>query len=195
MAIPDYQSCMLPLLEFLGDENEHSLRETIDNLATHFKLTDDELKQLLPSGQQAVFDNRVAWARTYLKQAGLLEPTRRGYFRITLRGLEILKQKPERIDVKFLEQFKEFREFRKRKRKPPDKGKENNKDETQKTPAEALETAYENIREDLAKELLQQIKKCPPSLFEKIVVELLVKMGYGGNRKDAGKAIYRQKWR
>ena len=191
MAIPDYQSCMLPLLEFLGDQNEHSLRETIDHLATQFKLTEDELKQLLPSGQQAIFDNRVAWARTYLKQAGLLEPTRRGYFRITPRGIEVLKQKPEKINVKFLEQFKEFREFRQRKRKPQDKIKENNKDESEKTPAEALEAAYENLRNDLAKELLQQIKKCPPSLFEKIVVELLVKMGYGGSRKDAGQAIGR----
>ena len=191
MAIPDYQSCMLPLLEFLGDQHEHSLREIIDHLATHFKLTEDELKQLLPSGQQAVFDNRVAWARTYLKQAGLLEPTRRGYFRITPRGLEVLKQKPEKINVKFLEQFKEFRDFRQRKRKPHDKTKETNKEDIEKTPAEALEAAYENLREDLAKELLQQIKKCPPSLFEKIVVELLVKMGYGGSRKDAGQAIGR----
>jgi len=191
MAIPDYQSCMLPLLEFLGDQHEHSLRETIDHLATHFKLTEDELKQLLPSGQQAVFDNRVAWARTYLKQAGLLEPTRRGYFRITPRGLEVLKQKPEKINVKFLEQFKEFRDFRQRKRKPHDKTKETNKEDIEKTPAEALEVAYENLREDLAKDLLQQIKKCPPSLFEKIVVELLVKMGYGGSRKDAGQAIGR----
>ena len=191
MAIPDYQSCMLPLLEFLGDQHEHSLRETIDHLATHFKLTEDELKQLLPSGQQAVFDNRVAWAKTYLKQAGLLEPTRRGYFRITPRGLEALQQKPEKINVKFLEQFKEFRDFRQRKRKPQNKIKEHNKEEIEKTPAEALEAAYENLREDLAKELLQQIKKCPPSLFEKIVVELLVKMGYGGSRKDAGQAIGR----
>ena len=191
MVIPDYQSCMLPLLEFLGDQNEHSLRETIDHLTNHFKLTEEELKQLLPSGQQAVFDNRVAWARTYLKQAGLLEPTRRGYFRITPRGLEVLKQKPEKINVKFLEQFKEFRDFRQRKRKPHDKTKETNKEDIEKTPAEALEAAYENLREDLAKELLQQIKKCPPSLFEKIVVELLVKMGYGGSRKDAGQAIGR----
>ena len=191
MAIPDYQTCMLPLLEFLGDQNEHSLREAIDHLATQFKLTEDELKQLLPSGQQAIFNNRVAWARTYLKQAGLLEPTRRGYFRITPRGIEVLNQKPEKINAKFLEQFKEFREFKQRKRKPQDNIKENNKDESEKTPAEALESAYENLRNDLAKELLQQIKKCPPSLFEKIVVELLVKMGYGGSRKDAGQAIGR----
>ena len=149
MAIPDYQSCMLPLLEFLGDQNEHSLRETIDHLTNHFKLTEEELKQLLPSGQQAVFDNRVAWARTYLKQAGLLEPTRRGYFRITPRGLEVLKQKPEKINVKFLEQFKEFRDFRQRKRKPHDKTKETHKEDIEKTPAEALEAAYENVRDCL----------------------------------------------
>ncbi|MGK9368502.1 restriction endonuclease [Melioribacter sp. Ez-97] len=189
MAIPDYQSCMLPLLEFVADQKEHSLREAIDHLATQFKLTNDELKQMLPSGQQAIFDNRVAWARTYLKQAGLIEPTRRGYFRISHRGIEVLKKTPQKIDVKFLERFKEFREFRQRKRKPQGKIKENSKDESEKTPAEALEVAYENLREDLAKEILQQIKRCPPSLFEKIVVELLVKMGYGGSRKDAGQAI------
>lgn len=188
MPIPDYQSCMLPLLEFLADKNEHSLREAIDYLAVKFELTEDELKQLLPSGQQPIFDNRVAWAKTYMKQAVLLEPTRRGYFRITPRGLEVLRQKPEKINVKFLEQYKEFKEFRQRKRKPQNERKEN-KDEIDKTPAEALEAAYENLRENLAKELLQQIKRCPPSLFEKIVVELLVKMGYGGSRKDAGQAI------
>lgn len=190
MAIPDYQSCMLPLLEFLGDQKEHSLRETIDHLAAQFRLTEDELKQLLPSGQQAVFNNRVAWARTYLKQAGLLAPTRRGYFRITPRGVDVLNQKPEKINVKFLDQFKEFRDFRRRKRQPQDKIKVINREE--KTPAETLEAAYENLRENLANEILQQIKNCSPSLFEKIVVELLVKMGYGGSRKDAGQAIGRR---
>jgi len=189
VAIPDYQSCMLPLLEFVADQNEHSLREAIDYLAIQFKLTNEELKQMLPSGQQAIFDNRLAWARTYLKQAGLLESARRGYFRITQKGLEVLKQKPQKIDVTFLEQFKEFREFRKRKRKPQGEAKEYSKDESERTPAEALEVAYENLREELAKELLEQIRKCHPSLFEKIVVELLVKMGYGGSRKDAGQAI------
>ncbi|WP_197460544.1 restriction endonuclease [Thermodesulfatator autotrophicus] len=187
MAIPDYQSCMFPLLEFLSDQKEHSLREAVDYLATRFNLTEDELKQLFPTTQQPIFNNRVAWARTYLKQAGLIEKTRRGYFKITQRGLEVLKQKPEKIDTKFLEQFKEFRDFRQRRRK-------NSSGKTisgsgEKTPEEVLEDAYENLRENLAKELLQQIKKCPPSLFEKIVVDLLVRMGYGGSRKDAGQAI------
>lgn len=191
MPIPDYQTCMLPLLEFAGDEEEHSLREAIDHLAIHFKLTEDELKELLPSGQQGIFVNRVGWARSYMKQAGLLESTRRGFFRITQRGLDVLKNKTESINVKFLDQFKEFQDFRQRKRVKPGQ-REGNKEETAITPAEALESAYENLQNDLSKELLQQIKKVPPSLFEKIVVELLVKMGYGGSRKDAGRAIGRR---
>ena len=193
MAIPDYQACMLPLLRFAGDKKEQSLREAIDHLASHFKLAESELKELLPSGQQPVFDNRVAWARTYLKQAGLIEATRRGYFRITMRGLEVLKQNPSHLDPKFLDQFKEFRDFRQRRRKALEKTGRSAEKTSKKTPAEALEAAYENLRNELANELLQQVNKCPPSLFEKIVVELLLKMGYGGSRKDAGQAIGRTK--
>ncbi len=188
MTIPDYQTCMLPLLKFASDNNEHSLREAVDKLAQYFELTDEELKELLPSGQQGVFVNRIGWARSYMKQAGLLEPTRRGYFRIAKRGISVLAQNPAKINVHFLEQFKEFRDFKKRKRlKPPQKN--DIQQDQGRTPAEALETAYENLRSELANELLQQIKASPPSLFEQIVVELLVKMGYGGSRKDAGKAI------
>jgi restriction system protein len=102
---------MLPLLHFLSDKIEHSLRETIDNLETKFKLSDDEKKQLLPSGNQKIFENRVGWARTYLKKALLLEPVRRGYFQITQRGLSILATNPNKIDAKFLRQFPEFCEF------------------------------------------------------------------------------------
>ncbi len=189
MAIPDYQSCMLPLLEFAGDQKEHSVRDAIDHLSIRFGLDNNELRQLLPSGQQTVFDNRVGWAKTYLKQAGLLETTRRGYFRITARGIEVLKQGPERIDRKFLGQFEEFAEFVGGKSKSQDKIKYDIDSKLNRTPLEALEAAYENLRNELARELLQQIKSCPPSLFEKIVVELLLKMGYGGSRKDAGQAI------
>ncbi|RMF07324.1 MAG: restriction endonuclease [Candidatus Neomarinimicrobiota bacterium] len=189
MPIPDYQRCMLPLLKFAADRQEHSLREGIENLASRFQLTEKERKQLLPSGQQAIFDNRVAWARTYLKQAGLLEATRRGYFRISAKGLEVLNENPDTINVKFLERFNTFREFRRRKRKSRFHEEKRGQKEAEETPAEVLEAAYENLREDLAKELLQYLKGCPPSLFEKIVVELLVRMGYGGSRKDAGQAI------
>lgn len=187
MAIPDYQSIMLPLLRFAGDNQEHSLREAIETLAEEFNLTDEEKKELLPSGQQATFDNRVGWARTYMKKAGLLETTRRGYFQINERGLNVLKDKPEKINVQFLEQFKEFIEFRK-------KSNNNKKESTQEelpleTPEESLESAYQKLREGLATELLQAVLKCSPTFFERLVVDLLVKMGYGGSRKEAGQAL------
>lgn len=186
MAIPDYQSIMLPLLQFLSDKEEHSKQEAVDNLAKYFKLSDQELKELLPSGQQMIFYNRVGWARTYMKKAVLLGPTRRGYFQITDRGLEVLKNKPK-IDINFLEQFPEFTEFRALKReKEEDKISEI---EQTKTPEEVFETSYFKLKESLASELLLTIKSSPPALFEKIVIELLVKMGYGGSRKDAGEAI------
>lgn len=188
MAIPDYQTIMFPLLAFAADEREHSLRDAIDALADVFKLTDDERKELLPSGQQEIFINRVGWARTYMKKAGLLETTRRGYFRITNRGLEVYAKKPERIDVKFLDQFDEFRQFRTIRHEHQG---EMQVDEVQveTTPEEALEGAYKRLRDSLANDLLLQVRTCSPGLFEKIVVELLVKMGYGGSRADAGRAV------
>jgi restriction system protein len=102
MPIPDFQSIMLPFLRYAGDSKEHSIREAVDSLGTEFGLTDDELRELLPSGQQETFANRVNWAKTYLKKAGLIHSTRRGYFQITERGLKDLERKPSRIDIKFL---------------------------------------------------------------------------------------------
>jgi restriction system protein len=186
--IPKYETIMLPLLKFVADRQEHSIRQAIESLAIEFKLTDSEKRELLASGKQAVFDNRVGWARTYMKKAGLLEYTRRGYVRITERGLAILRQNPLRIDVELLSQFPEFVEFRTNRRIKPlsDVYEFESQDST---PEEILENAYQTIKDDLASDLLEQIKASPPSLFEKIVVRLLVEMGYGGNLKDAGKAI------
>ncbi len=177
---------MLPFMQLAGDKAEHSLREAIETLANGFKLTEQERQELLPSGQQEIFTNRVGWARTYLKKAGLIETTRRGFFKITERGLDVLKQKPAQINSKFLRQFEEFRTFQAR-REP----NENIADEIEqpRTPQEALEQAYQSLRAELAAEILSQIKQSPPSLFERLVVELVVKMGYGGSRKDAGQAI------
>jgi restriction system protein len=188
MPIPDYQSIMLPLLTFLADQQEHSLREAMDSLARQFKLSEAERRELLPSGQQAIFDNRVGWARTYLKKALLLESARRGYFRITQRGLDVLKGNPPAINIRFLDQFDEFRQFRAPKRERMSQ-KEETESGHEETPEEALESAYQNLRDTLANDLLQQIKSSPPNLFERIVVELLVRMGYGGSRQDAGRAI------
>jgi len=186
MAIPDYQTIMLPLLKFIRDKKEHSLRETIDALADQFHLTAEERRELLPSGNQAIFNNRVGWARTYMKKAGLLKSTRRGYMCITDRGLNVLEQNPQKIDVTFLLQFEEFREFKTFRR---EKSIEQVEEEQAETPEEVLESAYQNLRSDLANDLLKQIMASPPSLFENIVIDLLVKMGYGGSRKDAGEAI------
>lgn len=192
MPIPDYQSCMLPLLRFAGDGDEHQLKDAIAALAERFSLSDEERNELLPSGLQPVFTNRIGWARTYLKKAGLLSSPRRGYFKITDRGRNILKEHPSAINQKYLERFPEFIQFKSIRR---EKTEEDRADTPElglgQTPHEALESAYERLRSELASEILSSIRGCDPTLFEKIVVELLVKMGYGGSRKDAGRAIGR----
>jgi restriction system protein len=138
---------MLPLLRFAGDGGEHSLREPIESRAEEFKLSDEERRELLPSGQQEIFDNRVGWARTYMKKAGLLRTTRRGFFQITERGVEALNKKPSRIDGKFLEQYQEFRDFKSLRRQPTTNGDgEQEELELTRTPEEALERAYQNLR-------------------------------------------------
>lgn len=157
------------------------------SLAQKFNLTEQERRELLPSGRQEIFENRVGWARTYLKKAGLIEATKRGVHRITQRGLEVLRNKPDRIDVSFLDQFEEFRSFRALRR--PKTEEKPGIDSDKSTPEELLESAYQKLRSDLASELLQRIKSCSPRFFERLVVELILKMGYGGSRQDAGKAI------
>jgi restriction system protein len=188
MPIPDYQSIMLPLLESLEDKEEHYIRDVIDELSAKFKLDDNEKIELLPSGQQPIFDNRVGWARTYLKKALLLESTKRGYFKITERGTELLRKKPNGINAKFLMQYEEFTDFKKRteKQEIEEETHEKNND---KTPQESIEYGYFKLRRDLSQELLDYTKNSSPKFFEKLVVDLLLKMGYGGSLKDAGKAI------
>lgn len=187
MAVPDYQTCMLPLLKFYADGQDHTFREAVEALAKEFKLTDEERRELLPSGLQEVFQNRIGWARTYMKKAALIETTKRGVNKITERGLDVLKKKPSKIDVNYLSQFQEFKDFRVlRHTKTEEEPKIEPND---KTPEESLEGAYQKIRGDLATDLLQRMKTCSPTFFERLVVEVIVKMGYGGTRKDAGKAV------
>lgn len=187
MSVPDFQAIMLPLLKIAGDGNEHSVRDAGDRIADLFCLSEDERKELLPSGQQEVFRNRVGWSKTHLVKAGLLQSRRRGFFEITDRGRNILAKNLDELNVKYLEQFEEFRSFRSPRHEKNNGGKKKNDDET--TPEEALESAYGRLRASLSEELLEQIKTMSPSLFEKLVVELLLRMGYGGSRKDAGQAI------
>lgn len=188
MSIPDFQSVMLPLLRLASDRQGHALREAIDVLADEFSLTEEVRKQLLPSGRQATFNNRVGWARTYLTKAGLIELPRRGYFRITPRGLEALKSNPPKINIAFLEQYPEFVEFRSRDKEPSSSGTDELQTDEQ-TPEESLELAYQKVRRGLATELLQTVKNCSPEFFEQLVVDVLLKMGYGGSRREAGQAV------
>jgi len=192
MSVPDYQSLMLPLLKFGGEQNaEISTGDAVEALGSRLGLTEDDLKEMLPSGLQSTFVNRVGWASTYMKKAGLLEPTRRGYYRITPRGKELFGKKPKAVNVKLLKQYPEFLAFQQLKGTRTGEKKDStfSADATTATPSEALENAYENLRDELGDELLSRVKKSSPAFFERIVVELLVKMGYGGSRADAGKAI------
>ena len=186
--IPDYQSIMLPLLEFISDGKEYKMRNVTDELAIKFGVTEEEQKELLPSGVAPVFYNRTAWAKTYLKKAGLIDSPKQGIVIISNRGLDVIKKKPSSINVKFLKQFSEFVEFQTSKRED-EIGTETNEEQSTQTPEELLETAYQKIRKSLASELINKVVELSPSFFEKLVVELLVKMGYGGSIKDAGKAM------
>ena len=198
MPIPDYQTLMLPLLKLASDESEHRFRDAIDSLAVQFNLTEEERNEMLPAGSSRVIDNRVGWARTYLKQAGLIESPRRGVFKITDQGKALLVENPARIDVALLRRYPAFLDFQGRRgeredqieQRPQTPVREAEPD-SKETPEDLLAQAYRGIRRDLARELLEQIKNASPSFFERLVVDLLVKMGYGGNRQDAGRAIGR----
>lgn len=191
--IPKYEEIMLPFLKCLADGQEHGLSETHDTLAERFKLTDEELRELLPSGQQPVFRNRIGWARTYLKKAGLLISPKRAHFKISDKGLALLKDDPTEITSKFLTRYDTFVEFQSIKKDKKENGTSSQseiiKNDTDQTPEESLEYAYQKLHSELSKEVLDIVKTCSPSFFEKLVIDLLITMGYGGSRKDAGQAM------
>ena len=195
MPVPDFQSLMLPLLKIAGDGNEHTTSEVLESLAQQFGLVEGDRDEMLPSGKQRKFDNRVNWTKTYLQKALLLSSTGRSRFRITERGITILKNNPLTINIKFLNQFPEFLAFHTATNSK--EGKTNGTtsssqeivEKTSQTPQEILEISYQNLRQTLAQELLERIKNNSPRFFESLVVDLLVSMGYGGSQKDAGQAI------
>jgi len=194
MAIPDFQSIMLPLIQHLADGQERSNAETLEALTQHFRLTDEERAQLLPSGASTVFSNRVAWAKAHLKKAGLIDSPRRAVYRINDIGRGVVKEHPDRIDLKLLDRFPGHREFRNSAPKTPT-GTEPVVDiasgDSGLTPEEHIELGYEQLREQLSEELLQKVKEAAPDFFERLVIDLLLAMGYGGSRQDAGKAVGR----
>lgn len=190
--IPNFQTIMLPLLEFYSDNKEHAKREAVEYISNKFSLSEEERTRAHSKSGVRIVSNRVHWSGTFLNQAGLLERLRPGYFKITKRGLDVLKEKPKKIDVKFLKQFPEFTEFLNRRgKRDKETDQEIALEKLDLPPIELLEKGYNRIRDDLAQELLKQVKECSPEFFEKLVVELLLKMGYGGSREDAGKVIGR----
>jgi len=196
MGIPDYQTLMLPVLKIAGDGREHRIGDVVSQLAQDFGLTAEEQQQRLPSGKQFTFANRVHWARTYLVQAGLLEATKRAHFKITDRGRKALAEGPPRIDVEYLMQFPEFVQFKERSWVP---GSEIALEFVEslavapqvETPDELLRSTAKQIETALKKELLSRILAAPPSFFEGLIVGLLLAMGYGGSREEAGKIVGR----
>ncbi|MBI3461978.1 MAG: restriction endonuclease [Planctomycetes bacterium] len=186
MAIPDFQSLMLPLLKLAADGEEHSCADCRGPLADQFGLTEEQRKELLPSGQQSRLNNRVAWAKVYLERAGLLVKTRRGRFKIAPRGSQVLEDPPERVDIAFLKRFPEFADFRNKAVSSAEEPLPADMIPEDQTPEEILQAAYERIRQNLATELVEQVKAASPEFFERLVLDVMLKMGYGGSRENAG---------
>ena len=187
MAIPDFQSVFMPLLKACADGQEHSKQELLPLLANQFGLTEAELSIKIASGGAGMFDNRVGWATSHLKQAGLLENLRRGVYRITTRGMQVLNENPQPLNIRYLKRFPEFLASR----GTPRDGSQLVELATvnPETPDELIAGGYKQLREALAIELLDRIKGVRPSRFEELVVELLLKMGYGGTQEDAGRVV------
>jgi restriction system protein len=195
MSLPDYQSLMLPVL-VQSSSGEVRISDVVDRLADTLKLSDDDLAELIPSGKQTTFSNRVHWAKSYLKQAGLVEATKRAHFQITKRGTEILNSKIERIDINYLKKFPEFIAFQNR-----TSGETENDDvatlqkyseiETSQTPDAIMRMTYSAINETLGSDILERLRVSKPAFFERVVVQVLLSMGYGGTFAQAGKAIGR----
>lgn len=187
MPVPDFQTIMLPLLQSASDGELRSSKEYRDLLAQHFELTQEELDEMLPSQRAPLFSNRVAWAMTYLHRAGLMTRPKRGHYKITDVGRDVLKSSPKALNIKYLERFPEYIEW---KNSFSDSSKPNQEDETEDlTPEEVLDKSYLRIRRQLVADLLDQVKSGTPQFFEMLVVKLLVAMGYGGTMKDAGMAV------
>ena len=188
--IPTFQVLMRPVLE-CATAGEIKVSDVVDILANKLQLSDEDRFALLPSGKQTTFSNRVAWAKTFLAKAGLLEATRRGFFKITDRGLNALNDHSADINVSYLERYQEFLDFRKQKGElvsPAQPFSVNSSIETS-TPDEKIRLVYGEITETLADELLERIRRCSPAFFERLIVALLLSMGYGGTSEEAGRAI------
>jgi len=192
MAIPDFQTLMLPVLRS-SEMGEVKISDVVQLLAGKFQLTEDERSELLPSGKQTTFANRVHWAKSYLGKAGLVELTKRAHFQISDRGRDVLANPPGKIDIRFLEQFPEFILFRDASNGSDNAGKNSPAVEAVQasgmTPDEIIRKAHGELDDELSLDLLARVIAAPPEFFERLVVQLLLAMGYGGSTSDAGRAL------
>lgn len=192
MPVPDYQTLLLPLLRLAGSGRAQSLAQAEALLAEEFALSDEDRQARLPSGQQTTLRNRVGWASFYLKNAGLLDKPKRGQFFITPRGQQVLGENLLKIDLEYLSRFPEFQTFYLKGAVPTGGASSPTSpvpSENSRTPDEILEASHASITDELASELLSRLLAGTPEFFERVVVELLVAMGYGGSLEDAGQRI------
>lgn len=190
MAIPDFQTFMRPLLEAIDNLPEQDLKTVKKKLILYFKLNEDDLREKIPSGRAFLFDNRLGWANTYLKKAGLIASGRRAFLEITKNGHDFLTSHKGEIKIRHLKKFDEFKNFHETKTGESESEQSEIVIEgSKKSPEELIYSAYEIINRGLVEELLKTIKSCTPAFFEKLVIDLMIAMGYGGSRKEAGKAL------
>lgn len=190
MPVPGFQKWFMPLLELLGDGQIHNISELYGELAERLKLSSEDRAEMLPSGKQQLYKNRIGWSRTYLKKSGLVDSPKRGQLKITSRGQQVLANPPDELNVKFLKQYPEFVEFHTVSKNNDTKQEEDSlSDDETTTPIETLEKLHRGLRKQFETEVLEKVKESSPSFFERLVVDLLVKMGYGGSREDAGQTV------
>lgn len=188
MSVPGFQTLFFPLLRAISDGKDHKMSVVGERLADELELTEPDRNELLQSGNQTVYLNRLGWARTYLKKAGLVESPGRALVKISPRGRSVLLENPAILNVKFLKQFPEFLAFHQPSPGNGEIGQEAVQLEVE-TPEDTLGRVHKALNKDLAIELVDRIKLAPPSFFERVVVDLMIKMGYGGSREDAGRTV------
>lgn len=196
MTIPDYQTLMLPLLKAVGDKKVHQIRDLYKVLSDEFKLSEDEREKRLPSGRETYIKNRISWARTYLRKAGLVSSPAKGQVKITTKGIEVLDSNISKIDNRYLRKFEGFVKFRPRssdkvskiRKQEPNHETTAAEDDSRSTPEENIDSAYLALRDALVSDLIEEIKRSGPYFFERLVIDLMLGMGYGGSREDAGQA-------
>lgn len=191
MTVPEFQSFMAPVLHILSDGRERHVADIREQAADAVGLSPADREEMVPSGQKTLYDDRVSWAIAYMKQAGLLKRPRRAVYSITDRGRAVLAEHPDRVDKSVLSQFEEFRSFQKRSRESRTTGTGDEEDGDGKTPEELLQSGYQQVRAAIETDVLDAVKAASPDFFERLVVELLVAMGYGGSFKDAAQAVGR----